>query len=487
MGFRFFAIVLGLGICVVLELLLRFLGIGQAKMGEDPFIEFGEIRPLFARDASGKFFETATNRTNYFVRDRFPSTKNQRAFRVFCIGGSTVQGRPYSLETAFPKWLELALSARDKTRKWEVINCGGVSYASYRLVPILRECLEHEPDLIVLCVGQNEFLEDRSYADFKSHSRVFQSIQTTLHALHTTRFARQIVSDIRQKFTKVPKPKRTLLPAKVDAFLDYQNGLDAYHWNPDWRNGVIKHFENNLDRMAKMCQSVGVPLWLLSPPINLRNSPPFKSEHRADLSSQKLNLWKNFLKSAEDHFDHDHDLAIDFLKKAIDIDPQYAATYFVLGGFLEGMGRPNEARPFFVKAKEFDICPLRILESQRQIIKKIARRHRLPFADLHTLLENESEHFTLGSELLVDHIHPSIRGHQIIAKFLLDKFDQSGWLPHRPDSFSKTLSSRFQKHLDDLPKIYFFHGKMRLENLRLWAQGRAGKLPLKMKSTNDRR
>ena len=147
----------------LLELGLRLGGFVASEDLTDPYVEFAGQRSLFEKDATAEFFQTATNRTNYFVRDRFPVVKTEGTFRIFCLGGSTVQGRPYAIETAFPKWLQLSLEVRQPDRKWEVINCGGISYASYRLVPILRECLEHyEPDLIVLCTGQNEFLEDRT-------------------------------------------------------------------------------------------------------------------------------------------------------------------------------------------------------------------------------------------------------------------------------------------------------------------------------------
>ena len=78
-------------------------------------------------------------------------------------------GRPYTVETAFSSWLQLFLQYADPSKKWEVVNCGGVSYASYRLVPILEEVLEnYTPDLVILYTGQNEFLEDRTYAHLKN-------------------------------------------------------------------------------------------------------------------------------------------------------------------------------------------------------------------------------------------------------------------------------------------------------------------------------
>ena len=93
------------------------------------------------------------------------ANKSRDEFRIFCLGGSTVQGRPYANETSFTTWLELSLQAADPRRQWQVVNCGGVSYASYRLLPIMKETLQYEPDLYIIYTGQNEFLEERTYGE----------------------------------------------------------------------------------------------------------------------------------------------------------------------------------------------------------------------------------------------------------------------------------------------------------------------------------
>src|SRR5439155_19892869 len=86
---------------------------------------------------------------------------------IFCIGDSTVQGNPWSIETSFSSWLKISLNAAEPSRHWEVVNCGGVSYASYRMVPILQELLQYEPDLVIVHASHNEFLEDRTYGHLK--------------------------------------------------------------------------------------------------------------------------------------------------------------------------------------------------------------------------------------------------------------------------------------------------------------------------------
>ena len=157
--FRLAAILIGLSPFLLLEVVFRVADIGRQRELGDPYIGFSAIHPLFELNAAGDCYEVAASRQEFFRPDRFLASKPQDEFRVFCLGGSTVQGRPFAIETSFTTWLELSLQAAAPNTKWRVVNCGGVSYASYRLAPIMEEILAYEPDLIILYTGHNEFLE----------------------------------------------------------------------------------------------------------------------------------------------------------------------------------------------------------------------------------------------------------------------------------------------------------------------------------------
>ena len=487
--FRMGAACLGLGGLFVLECLLRVVHVGQPDVREDSFVGFSDVRPLFELSEVGDYFETALSRTNYFVRDRFLVKKPPESFRAFFLGGSTVQGRPYAIETAFPKWVQLSLQASDPSRRWEMINCGGISYASYRLVSILEECLElYRPDLIVLCTGQNEYLEERTYGSIKHTSKAVQQLQAWAGSWHLY----QVISQGVYWMRGIEKPARggmaqtvrSILPEEVDAFLDYENGLEAYHWDPEWRKGVGEHFEQNIERMVRLCENAGVPMLILSPPVNLRSSLPFKSEHRADLSDADLDEWQRCIELAYRHYSTRPNESVEWLRKAIQIDPQFARTYYALGKIFEEMGRRSEARANFVQAKDRDVCPLRMLESERASLAQIALRHHVPFVDLHAFLEEQSDFLSLGSDLLVDHVHPSIKGHQLVAGEVVKAFVKEGWVKAGElelELGSESLKAVFQRHLDSLSPIYYLHGRMRLDNLTLWTKGRTGGLPLGLK------
>ena len=53
--------------------------------------------------------------------------------------------------------------AADPSRRWEVINAGGISYASYREAKLVEEIARYQPDLVLVYSGHNEFLEERTY------------------------------------------------------------------------------------------------------------------------------------------------------------------------------------------------------------------------------------------------------------------------------------------------------------------------------------
>src|SRR5688500_13227058 len=161
------------------------LGGGKPSHAEDPFVGFREIHPLFEADEDAGQYAIPPARLNFFAPESFPIQKGENTFRIFCFGESTVHGHPWTTDTSFTTFMELGLKEADPSRDWEVINCGGVSYASYRLTPIVQECLNYQPDLFILCVGHNEFLEDRTYSHIKNTPAILAVPQKLFSNLRT--------------------------------------------------------------------------------------------------------------------------------------------------------------------------------------------------------------------------------------------------------------------------------------------------------------
>lgn len=470
---RSLSIVCGLSLFVVAELACCLLGVGESRLEDDPFVGFSNLQPLFEKDSDGDRFVIPKSRLKFFRPEEFAASKPAGTRRIFCLGGSTVQGRPFAKETSFTTWLELALEQAEPDHKWEVINCGGISYASYRLVPILQECLGYQPDAFIVCTGHNEFLEDRSYGQLRETSPLITGAFHGLSRFRSFRLVRQVLlSD-----STTDKADRDVLGSDVDAFLDYKDGIAAYHRDDDWRRGVIAHFENNLERMVQLSQQHGVPIVVVRPPSNLADTMPFKSEHRSDLTDQKLALWNDTVQRARASLKKFPAAAVTTFEEAIRIDPEYAATHFELGQLLEVLGKFSAAREEFLLARENDICPLRILSPMEQAIAQVAARNDVPLLDAHQLLEQETRHGILDSSILVDHVHPSFGGHQLIAMALIENLQKISIVKPRPN-WQPLARDAFQASFQKLPDVYFAKGEQRLTNLRYWTQGMADGAPI---------
>jgi len=137
---------------VALELLLFAFGVQPILYEADPYVGFTSSIPLFVQEERGDGVEVmvrAMNKKDFFNAQEFPAEKGGDAFRIFCVGGSTTYGRPFGDNSSFCGWLRELLPAIDSSRQWEVINAGGISYATYRVALLMEELLNYEPDLFI--------------------------------------------------------------------------------------------------------------------------------------------------------------------------------------------------------------------------------------------------------------------------------------------------------------------------------------------------
>ncbi len=107
--FRLLALSLALLPFLLAETACWVFGWGDPSPQHDPFVGFSGLQPLFQLSQDGQRMQIARNRMEFFAADSFSVAKSPTTKRIFCLGGSTVQGRPYSIPTSFPTWMKLAL------------------------------------------------------------------------------------------------------------------------------------------------------------------------------------------------------------------------------------------------------------------------------------------------------------------------------------------------------------------------------------------
>lgn len=471
--FRLLAVALSLLPLVLLEVGFRLCDVGKPTDYDDPFVGFSDIQPLFVLSDDEERYVIARSRQTHFRPDSFAANKSDNEFRIFVLGGSTVQGRPYAIETSFTTFLELALNEADPSRLWQVVNCGGVSYASYRLTPILREVLEYEPDLIILCTGHNEFLEDRTYAHIKNVTNVVQWSQRQASRLRTFNLLRAGWHHFMEESTDESQD-RTQLGAEADARLDWQGGLAKYHRDEDWKQRVQGHFEVSVHGMTQIAQKANVPMLMVVPVSNLE-WPPFKSQHRSDITEEERIEFAQLVEKARQLSKQDGQQAIELFESALEIDSQFAQTHYELGTLQMVLGYFNDAKVSLSQAIEEDICPLRMLAPMRERMAAIAKETSMPFLNAHDFFAAKCRGGIVSRDWLVDHVHPGVEGHQALANAIAEKLEEMQIVELGNDWQALAVQS-WQKHIDSLEDDYFPVGQQRLKAVQRWARGQTDKV-----------
>ncbi|MFA6546004.1 MAG: tetratricopeptide repeat protein [Limisphaerales bacterium] len=467
-AFRLAAVALGLLPVVVLEVVLRVLGVAAPASGTDPLAGFNRQLRLFER--VGDRYQVIRSREPFFQPQSFAAVKPTNGFRIFSFGGSTVYGHPYLADTAFPKWLELELAATHPGRLVESVNCGGISYASYRLAPIVREVLEYQPDLVVLAMGHNDFLEDRTYQPLKSRSDTRRWWEDRLNTLRITTLARSFFLPVNSTAGgSSPGMNENELSDEVSARLDKRTGYASYHRDDAWRGRVIAQFEDSFRAMMAGCRAAKVPVLVVTLGSNLRDCPPFKSEHRAGLSAEAELRWQVAFDAGTAAEARDLKAALAHYQAAVSIDSEHALLAYRMARCFDRLGQADQARKYFLRAKELDVCPLRMVERIYELQHQIAAETRTPVVDARRLLEAASPQALPGNDQYLDHVHPTVAGHQRIAQTIAAQLPVAGFVEAGGAWPADARRVAYRDHLRTLPAGYFPNGRRRVEWLEKWA------------------
>ena len=418
-----FALVTVGGFFVLLEILLALWGVEPVLYAEDPYVGFAGNIPLLVeeRATDGQVhMVTAPNKIKWFNKQRFLKEKSSGTYRIFSMGGSTTYGRPYDDALSFSGWLREFLPMVDPSRKWEVINAGGISYASYRVAVLMEELIHYEPDLFIIYSGHNEFLERRTYGEIIEAPKPLTAVGGLASRTRLYAAGRRILMATRNQPAD-PENAETLLKGEVDAMLDHAVGPEDYTRDDALWEQVIAHYRFNLNRMIDIASSAGADVVLVTPASNLKDSSPFKSEHRKDLSNAELGRFDDlYARAQRDRKAKELDDALVALEQAVSIDDRHADLHYQRGLVLYDLGRYSEARTALRHALDEDICPLRALTPMREIILEVADQRQVPLIDFAGIIGDRSKNGVPGADYFHDHVHLTSAGYRLLALQFID-------------------------------------------------------------------
>lgn len=461
-----FALVAFFGFFALLEAGLALAGVKPRLAFEDPYVGFARTIPLYVRQ--GDEYVLGPGKDGWFNEQRFPARKPAGAFRIFSVGGSTTFGRPYNDPHSFSGWLREFLPVADPSREWEVINAGGVSYASYRVAALMEELAEYEPDLFLIYSGHNEFLERRTYQGLIETPEIVASAGGLLSRTRIYAAGARLLAPPAK-----PRPDQELLAEEVDTILAHSVGPSDYRRDDEWRSQVLAHYRFNLRRMVEIARAADAAAVLVTTASNWKDCSPFKNESTPGLSAEQVAQAARLREQGvEDRTDGRLDASLAALEESLALDPRYAETHYERGRTLLELGRAGEAKAAFERALVEDVCPLRSYPEMNEIVRETARATGAPLIDFAAYVDRNEPDGIPGAAQFLDHVHMNLDGYRALALLMVDELERTGRLKKSPgwnDASIAAARERVEARLDpatqakalkNLARVFGWAGKM---------------------------
>ncbi|MAE63253.1 MAG: hypothetical protein CMJ18_03190 [Phycisphaeraceae bacterium] len=386
---------------MVVELILLAIGIVPLSTIADPSRGFSGLMSVFERDGS-RFRTRQTVLYETFNDQRFVADKPRNGLRLFCLGGSSAYGFPWGADVAFTALVGDALAASHPQRTVEAVNVAGISYAMHRLQIVAAEVMEHDPDVLLIYSGHNEFVERSFFRDLEGRSPGLERIE------HVLSHSRLYSLWHRAWWNEVDAPRGN----GPELFVRREDRV----YPPEEKAKIVERFTEGLRRIVRVAVARNVRVVVATVPCNLRHWRPQKSVSDAALDAMQQVRWGNALQSGRAHLEAGRPReAVSELETAAALAPQHAEARYLLGQAYEAIGDWDHARAAFAAACDADASPVRRLSAMNDAIRMVAAEHEILLVDMDRVFSEESEHGIVGFPLIEDYVHPSIAGHRLIA------------------------------------------------------------------------
>lgn len=259
--------------------------------------------------------------------------------------------------------------------------------------------------------------------------------------------------------------------SEVEARLDQQRGYASYQRDRAWQDEVVAQYGRSLEAIIDACRRAGVPLVLVRLGSNLRDCPPFKSQHRDGLSTEESTSWQTAMGLGEQETAaRRFEAALAAYRRAEEIDGQHALVAWRIARTLDRLGRTDLAAKAYRRARDLDICPLRMIGRLDEVLTAVAKKSGTSLVDAAGEIETASPDALPGSDWYVDHVHPTLQGHQKIADLLVEEVARAGWLELAEPPVAARRRRHFRRHFRRLGPVFFANGSRRVGWLENWAR-----------------
>ncbi|MDH7604366.1 MAG: GDSL-type esterase/lipase family protein [Melioribacter sp.] len=367
---------------IVLELGLRIFNYGyDLSMWE----EVAQGKLMLNPDAARRYFSNVKN-TPSSIEDVFDKVKDKDAFRVFVLGGSSAAGYPYMPMGSFSRYIRRRLELNYPHKKIEVVNLSLTATNSFTIRDFIPEVINQKPDLILIYAGHNEYYGALGVGSLETGTGSREIINAMLF-LNKFRTTQLIKNFLRWITSLIAKPEN---PYSSGTLMSRMAKEKYIAFNSETYKTGLKQFKENIGDVLRKLKEGKIPVIISTVASNIKDQPPFISTKYKNYTAQSV-----------------YNEAIQFYNK----------------------GNFKKADSLFRFAKDLDGLRFRAPEEINSIIRSLSKTYNVPYIDVDSLFSSISPNNIIGNNLMTDHLHPTLRGYQLIGKLFYDKMNEMNYLP----------------------------------------------------------
>src|SRR5450432_4232475 len=405
--FKVISILLPFLVLILLEFALRIFHYGHDL---SLFREYPGNKNFLALnpDASRRYFnDPALAPTGN--SELFKKIKDENTCRIFVLGESTTIGYPYFHNGSFHRWLQYRLMRTLPDRHFEIINLSLTAVNSYTVLGFAKELVDYEPDAVLIYSGQNEYYGTLGVG---STNRIAGNSTIIAFMLGLRQF--RVTQLITSLYEKIAGAFRTTKGASGETLMQRMVADQQIVFGSKLYYRGIDQYRSNMDATLHLFSEAHIPVFIsnvvsneggmrpfISIGVDSLRAPAFRKEY--DIGVKAFSL--NELRAADSLF-----------KKADLVYGGHALCNYYLGQVNYGLGDYVQAEAYFAKARDLDglrfRAPAKINEIIAQLCNKYPNAH---LVDTKTLFEAHSDHHIIGSELILEHVHPNLTGYALMS------------------------------------------------------------------------
>lgn len=369
---------------------------GYNEKGEKLFIEYTPDRDFMVSNPEfiKRYFPSFNPR---IAPNPFKKEKSENTFRIFVFGGSSAQGFPYNFYYSFADQLEQILLLNTDGLNVEVINLGMTAVNSYVIRDLSERVMPYEPDAVIIYAGHNEYYGSFGVATTQFGLVNSIGVKRLVLSLKNLRIYRLFENILKPSQEGESSDNRTLM-AKVIKESNIEIGSDIY-------KAGIEQFSENISDVIEVFTDAKIPVYIGTIASNLKDQDPLSNNEES-------------------------------------------ISAFNEGNELYDNGEFTKAREAFNTAKELDGIRFRAPDEINQKIIEFSEKEGVTLVDVQRELQGASLNGIEGDAIFIDHLHPNVQGHLLMAK---EFFEELSDLKKVKESYSENgfgvpeVPSRFEQ------------------------------------------